>query len=96
MPKTTVSSTIQKSSNLDGMDITVDCCDREGNVKEFVEKIQNVLSYDISKERIATHVPVSVQLISSSAFQSHDAAILQQIGSIQDPNQRPCPLSTVC
>ena len=60
MSKTTVSSTIQKSSNLDAMDITVDCCDREGNVKEFVEKIQNVLSYDISKERIATHVPVSV------------------------------------
>ena len=49
MPKTTVSSTIQKSSTLDAMDITVDCCDREGNVKEFVEKIQNVLSYDISK-----------------------------------------------
>ena len=77
------------------MDITVDCCDREGNVKEFVEKIQNVLSYDISKERIATHVPVSVQLISSSAFQSHNAAILQQIGFIQAPNQRPYPLSTV-
>ena len=58
MPKTTVSSMIQKSSNLDAMDITVDCCDRYGNVKEFVEKIQNVLSYDISRERIATHVPV--------------------------------------
>ena len=79
VPKTAVSSTIQKSSNLDAMDITVDCCDRDGNVKEFVEKIQNVLN-DISKERIATHVPVSVQLIFSSAFQSHDAAILQQIG----------------
>ena len=90
MPKTTVSSTIQKSSNLDAMDITVDCCYREVNVKEFVEKTQNVLSYDISKERIATHVPVSVQLISSSAFQNHDAAILLQIGFIQD--QRPCPL----
>ena len=95
MPKITVSSTIQKSSNLNAMDITVDCFDREGNVKEFVEKIQNVLSYDISKERIATHVSVSVQLISSSAFQSHDAAISQQIGFIQDPNQRPCPLTTV-
>ena len=93
VPKTAVSTTIQKSSNLDAMDITVDCCDRDGNVKEFVEKIQNVLN-DISKERIATHVPVSVQLISSSVFQNHDAAILQQIGFIQDPNQRPCPLST--
>ena len=61
-----------------------------------MEKIQNVLSYDIIKERIPTHVPVSVELISSSAFQSHDAAILQQIYFIQDPNQRPCPLSTVC
>ena len=95
MPKTTISSTIQKSSDFDAMVITVDCCDREGNVKEFVEKIQNVLRYDISKERIATHVPVSVQLISSSSFQSHDAAILQQIGFIQDPNQKPCPLPTV-
>ena len=73
MPKTTVSSTIQKSSNLDAMNITVDCCDREGSVKEFVEKIQNVLSYDISKERIATHVAslCSTHIYCKSLFNSY-------------------------
>ena len=40
----------------------------------------------VERELQPTYQSSSVQLISSSAFQSHDAAILQQIGFIQDPN----------
>ena len=35
MPKTTVSGTIQKSSNLDAMDITVDCCVSKGLWRKY-------------------------------------------------------------
>ena len=38
MPKTTVSSMIQKSSILDAMDITVDCCDRKVMSKSLWRK----------------------------------------------------------